>query len=48
MSLIRLWKTQGKAIGSLEILSKIVNQFSEGLDNHDLQLAGEMLETLSI
>jgi predicted ATPase len=44
MSLVRLWRGQGKADEGRTLLSEIYNGFTEGFDTHDLKQARTMLE----
>ena len=46
-SLSRLWRNQGKRTEARQLLSKIYNWFTEGLDTRDLQKAKALLEELA-
>jgi predicted ATPase len=47
VSLARLWQSQGKSTEAHQMLSKIYNWFTEGLDTKDLQEAQALLDELS-
>jgi adenylate cyclase len=47
MSLVRLWRTQGKAAEARAMLAEIYGWFTEGFDTADLKDAKALLEELS-
>lgn len=47
MSLARLWQKQGKQQDALELLSPVLDWFTEGLDTGDLKEANSLLKVLS-
>jgi predicted ATPase len=47
MSLARLWQKQGKQQDALELLSPVLDWFTEGLDTGDLKKANSLLKVLS-
>jgi predicted ATPase len=47
MSLVRLWKEQGKKEEARQRLAEIYSWFTEGFDTADLQEAKALLEELS-
>jgi len=44
MSLVRLWRQQGKRTEAHKLLSDVYNWFTEGFDTKDLQEAQALLE----
>lgn len=46
MSLCKLWQSQGRGKEGIQMLSGIVNQFTEGLETNDLRQANAMLGEL--
>jgi class 3 adenylate cyclase/predicted ATPase len=46
MSLVRLWRDQGKRDETRELLAPVYNWFTEGFDTRDLKEARAMLDTL--
>lgn len=47
MSLARFWQSREKTADARQLLQEIYSWFSEGLDTHDLQQAGKLLQELS-
>ena len=48
MSLARLWRDQGKAPQTRELLAPVYRSFTEGFDTRDLKEAKTLLEELAI
>jgi predicted ATPase len=46
MSLVRLWRTQGKAASARTMLAEVYGWFTEGFDTADLKDAKALLEEL--
>jgi hypothetical protein len=47
MSLVRLWRQQGKQTEARQLLAEIYTWFTEGFDTADLQEAKALLEELA-
>jgi predicted ATPase len=47
MTLVRLWRSQGKVQQARELLAPVYGWFTEGFDTHDLKEAKALLEELA-
>jgi len=47
MSMVRLWRDQGRTQQALELLAPVCGWFKEGFDTRDLKMAKALLDTLA-